>query len=117
MLPAEGQGILLAQHDADSRARLDREAPEALVREYGRQTGKDIAAVIQVMIAGNTIGFRFSALLARLRGRPYPNSPLLYELGFPLSSLVVLPLCILPAVLGWITRKERIRFTAGGGLQ
>jgi len=58
----------------------------------------------------NPIGFRFSALLARLGGRPHPHSSLLYELGLPLSSLVVLPLCILHAVLRWITRKERIRF-------
>jgi AhpD family alkylhydroperoxidase len=108
--PEEALGILFAQHYADSRGRPDREAYQVLVREYGTQTSKDILAAVQVMHAGNMIGLPFSALISRLRGKPYPSSSLAYELGMHFGSLVVLPVSFLHALLRWIGRRENIRF-------
>ena len=116
VLAEEAQGILFAQHYADSRGRPEREAYQALVQEYGRERSKDIVAAVQVMMAGNMIGLPLSALMSRLRGKPYSNSSLLYELGMRLSSLVVLPLSFLHALLRWISRKENIRFAESGAV-
>lgn len=113
--PEEAQGILFAQHYADTKGRPDRDAYEALVREYGTEKSKDIVAAVQVMMAGNMIGLPFSALMSRLRGRPYPNSSLHHELGMQFSGLVILPLSFVHALLRWIRRKENIRFAAAGG--
>jgi AhpD family alkylhydroperoxidase len=115
VLPEEAQGILFAQHYADRRGRPDREAYEALVREYGTEGSRDIVATVQTMHAANMIGIPSSALMSRLRGKPYSNSSLLYELGMHLSSLLVLPLSLVHALLRWITGKESIRFAGAGG--
>ena len=110
LLPEEAQGILFAQHYADSGGRPEREAYQALVREYGTEKSKDIVATVQLMQAANMIGLPFSALVSRLRGRPYPNSSLPYELGMHFSSLVVLPVSFLHGLLRGIGGKANLRF-------
>ncbi len=95
---------------ADSRARPDREAHKALVGEYGEEKAGDIVAAVQVMHAGNTIGLPFSALMPRLRGKPYANSSLL-------STVLVLPLSAVHALLRRIGGRENIRFAAGSASQ
>ena len=110
VVPEEAQGILFAQHYADSRGRPEREAYDALVETYGLEKSRDILAAVQLMTAGNMVGIPFSALLARLRGKPYLNSSLGYELGMPLSGLVALPASFVHALVRWIAGKENIRF-------
>jgi AhpD family alkylhydroperoxidase len=110
VVPEEATGILFAQHYADSGGRPDREAYESLVREYGAAKSGAVIAAVQMMMAGNLVGLPLSAFLARLRGRPYPNSSLLHELGLPLVQLVLLPLAALHAFIGWIGGQESIRF-------
>lgn len=113
--PEEAQGILFAQHYADSRGRPEREVYQVLNREYGTETSKDIVATVQTMHAGNMIGIPYSALMSRLKGKPYLNSSFLYELGMHFSSLVVLPVSLFHTLLRWISGKENIRFAETGG--
>jgi AhpD family alkylhydroperoxidase len=110
VLPEEARGILFAQHYADSGGRPDREAYRALENAYGTEKSQGIVATVQLMQAANMIGLPLSALLSRLRGRPYPNSSLAYELGMPASSLLVLPLSLLHALLRCIGGKGNLRF-------
>jgi AhpD family alkylhydroperoxidase len=110
VVPEEAQGIFFAQHYADSGGRPDRQAYEALVRGYGAAKSKVIVAAIQVMMAGNMMGIPISAFLARLRGRPYQGSSLLYELGMQLSGLVLVPVSAVHAFLRWISLRGSIRF-------
>ena len=106
----EAQAILFAQHYADSKGRPDREAYETVVQEYGPETSKDIVAAIQIVMMGNMIGLPLSALMSRLRGKPYANSTLLYELGMQISTFIVFPVSLFHALLRWVGRRESIRF-------
>ena len=110
----EAQGILFAQHYADSKGRPDPEAYETVIQEYGPEISRDIVAAIQIVMMGNMIGLPLSALMSRLRGKPYANSTLLYELGMQISTVVVLPLSLFHALLRWVCRRENIRFSAAG---
>ena len=67
------------------------------------------------MHPGNMIGSPYSALVSRLRGQPYPNSSLLYELGMHSSGLVVLPVSFFHALLRWMGGRENVRFAEAGG--
>lgn len=112
--PEEARGILFAQHYADSGGRPDPATYGALVEEYGPEASRDILATAQLMQAANMIGIPYSALASRLRGKPYPNSSLAYELGMHFSSLVVLPVSMVHALLRRIAGRENVRFGQAG---
>jgi len=61
--------------------------------------------------AGNMVGIPFSALASRLRGRPYRESTLVYELGMQL----LVPLLMIPAVLHslvrWAAGRPNVKFS------
>lgn len=108
--PEEAQGILSGQRYADSRRRQEDDTYDALVQEYGSEGSRAIVVPIEVMTVGNMVGISFSAFLARLRGRPYRGSSLLYEIGVQLLGLPLIPVSIVHALLRWIGRKDKIRF-------
>lgn len=100
--PEEAKGILFAQHFAESRGYPKKYAYDSLVKEYGEPQARIILAAVQIMIAGNMYGIPYSALQSRLKGRPYKNSSLSYELGMLIAGILWLPIALILGFLrGW----------------
>jgi len=59
--PEEAKAILFAQHFADSRGFPDRDAYEAIVKEYGAKRTRIILSALQMIIVGNMYGIPLSA--------------------------------------------------------
>ncbi len=99
MKPEEATSILYAQHVADTMGHPDLEADQTLIKTYGPQRAEVIRSAIQLMMMGNMSGIPLSALLRRLKGRPYQNSNWFYELGLLAAQPVVFLLAPLHALL------------------
>jgi AhpD family alkylhydroperoxidase len=97
--PKEAKAIMFAQHFADSRGCPRKFAFDAIVNEYGEKEAEIILAACQVMIAGNMYGIPLSAFQSRLKGRPYKDSTVFYELGMETGGFLVLPIAILHGLL------------------
>lgn len=93
--PEEAKAIMFAQHFADSRAYPKKYAYDAIVKEYGSEKATLILSASQLMIAGNTYGIPFSALQSRLKGKPFTDSNLFYELGMMTAGIICLPFAII----------------------
>lgn len=52
------------------------------------------------MIAGNIYGIPYSALQSRLKGKPFEDSSLFYELGMLVAGILCLPVAIVRGLLG-----------------
>jgi len=89
----EAKAILYAQHVADTLGNPDKQATHALIQTYGEPTSKIIRSAINVMMMGNVSGIPLSAFLRRLKGNPYQNSSLFYEIGM----LIVQPFIFIMA--------------------
>ena len=106
----EAIAIMFAQHYADSRSFLDRVAYQKVLEEYGQDTTRVILAAIQIIYFGNAYGISMSALSARLRGKAYKDSSLLYEVGMIISGLLVLPFALLHGVIKLLLKQSPIKF-------
>jgi len=93
--PEEAKGILFAQHFADSRTWPQKYAYDAIIKEYGKEKAAIILAASQMMMVGNMYGIPLSAFLSRLKGNPYPNSSLFYELSTIIMEFFLLPIAII----------------------
>lgn len=101
----EAVALAFAQHFAESKDNPDPEAWQRVVDTYGPEAAQDILAYIRMITLGNLYGNTFDALLARLQGRPSPESRLLDELvvvAAPLVVLVGLPLLALGGLVSLI---------------
>ncbi|MDD3685799.1 MAG: carboxymuconolactone decarboxylase family protein [Bacteroidales bacterium] len=103
--PDEAKAIVFAQHYAETGAKPDKKTYSVLLEEYGKEKSKAIISSIQIITVGNIFGIPYSALLSRLRRRPYKNSSLVYEIGMPVIGFIILPAALthglLSAVLGY----------------
>ncbi|MBN2780413.1 MAG: carboxymuconolactone decarboxylase family protein [Candidatus Marinimicrobia bacterium] len=108
--PEETKAIIFAQHVADTRGFPKKEAWTAIVNEYGKERADIILAAIHVMMAGNVYGIPFSAFASRLRGKPYRNSSLAYELGMQIAGLVLLPVALIHGLLKALAGFQSIIF-------
>ncbi|MDD2381292.1 MAG: carboxymuconolactone decarboxylase family protein [Mariniphaga sp.] len=106
---AEAKAIIFAQHYADTRGFPKKDAFDSLVDEYGNQKVKIILSAIQLMHAGNIFGIPYSALISRLKGYPYKDSSLLYELGMHLGGLVLFPIALVDGFLRNLMGFSKIR--------
>ena len=97
----EAKGIVFAQHFADSRGYPKQYAYDSLVEEYGEEKATVILSGAQMMLVGNMYGIPASAFLSRLKGKPYNDSSLFYELKMLMLGLLVLPIAM---VHGFIRR-------------
>ncbi len=93
--PEEAKALMFAQHFADSRGRPKKYAYDSIVKEYGEKEAEIILSACQMMIAGNMYGIPLSAFQSRLKGRPYKDSTIFYELGMEIGGFLVLPIAIL----------------------
>lgn len=95
----EARAILFAQHFADSKGIPEKFAYDAIVKEYGEKEARIILSASQLILAGNIYGIPYSAFLSRLKGKPYKDSSLFYELGMEISGIIILPVAILYGII------------------
>ncbi len=105
----EAKGILFAQHYADTRGFPKMNAYDSLLAEYGKQKSRVMMAAIQLMHAGDIYGIPYSALISRIKGKPYKDSTLFYELGMHLGGLIILPLALIESILRGIFGLKQIK--------
>lgn len=108
--PDEATGVVFAQHYADSRARPDRDAYDALVRESGLERSRTVLAAAHVMHVANMYGIPYSAFHARLHGHPYRDSSLGYEVGMQVAGAAVLPVALVHGLVRWAAGSPSVRF-------
>ena len=106
----EAKAIIFAQHFADSRGYPEKEAYEAIIKEYGQDKSRIILSAVQMMIAGNMFGIPLSAYQSRRRGKPFKGSTLGYELGMLIGGILVLPIALVHALLRWMLGMSNRRF-------
>ena len=105
----EAKAIIFAQHYADTRGFPKIDAYYSLVDEYGKLKVKIIISAIQLMHAGNIYGIPYSALISRLKGKPYKDSSLLYELGMHIGGIVLFPITLIDGCLRGIMGLSKIK--------
>jgi len=97
--PEEAKAIVFAQHFTESKGHAKEYAYEAVVKEYGEKQARIILSAAQVMIAGNMYGIPYSAFRSRLKGRPFKDSSLFFELGMLVGGVLILPIAFLHGIL------------------
>jgi len=107
--PEEAKAIIFAQHFADSKGFPKEYAYDSIVKEYGEQKACIILSAVQMIIAGNMYGIPFSAFLSRIKGNPYKDSTLFYELGMMIVGLFCLPIAIIHGFLKKLIGLPNIR--------
>ena len=93
--PEEGKAIMFAQHFADTGGFPEKETYQLIEETYGVDEARVMLSAIRLMQVGNIYGIPFSAFVSRVKGHPYHDSTLLYELGMQLLSVILL----LPALI------------------
>ena len=101
----EAKAIFYAQHVADTMGEPDPDATRVLLENYGVQASKIMRAGVNMMM-GNVSGIPLSALLRRMKGNPYQNSTLLYELGMLAVQPLVFAFALIHAVLDVLILKR-----------
>ncbi len=99
----EAVALAFAQHYAESRDNPDPTAWQRVVDYYGAEKAAAILAYIRMITIGNLYGNTVDALLARLQGRPSPQSTLADELGLIAAPLALLTVPLL--ALGALARR------------
>ena len=108
--PAEAKAIAFAQHFADARGIPTAAAYQAIVDEYGAAEAAIMRAATQLMLVGNIYGIPYSAFRSRLKGKPFKNSTLGYELGMQIGGLLMLPLALLHGLLANALGRPALAF-------
>ncbi|MBJ2175686.1 carboxymuconolactone decarboxylase family protein [Aureibaculum sp. A20] len=107
--PKEAIAILFAQHYADSRGYPKKYAYDAIIKEYGEQEARIILSVVQIITVGNMLGIPFSAFQSRLKGKPYKDSSLFFEIGTLIISIFLLPIAFIHGVLRALIGLPNVR--------
>lgn len=105
----EAKAIIFAQHYADTRGFPKEEAYNSIINQYGEKKAGVILAAAQIMHAGNIYGIPFSAFQSRLKGKPYKDSSLIYELGMHFAGFIFFPVALIHGLLRNILGFSRIR--------
>ena len=108
IIPDEAKALLFAQHYADTRGYIDREAYNVLIKEYGKDKSEVILSAVKVMMVGNIIGIPMSAFASRFKGKPYKGSSIFYEIFMILSSIIFIPVSVIHSIF----YKTRLRFSS-----
>ncbi len=110
--PEESKAIAFAQHFADARGLPKKDAYQAIINEYGEAKAKIILSAAQLMTVGNIYGIPFSAFQSRLKGKPYKDSSLVYELGMQIAGFILLPIALAHGLLRTLMGFSNIRLDA-----
>ena len=115
--PEEAKAIMFAQHFADARGYPKKYAYDSIVKEYGEKEAEIILSATQFMIAGNMYGIPFSAFQSRLKGKPFKDSSLFYELGMLIVGIIVLPIAIIHGLLRRLLGISNVRLDKSVGAE
>lgn len=107
--PEEAKAIMFAQHYAESRGYPKKYTYDAIVKEYGEKKARIIRSVVQLITVGNMLGIPFSAFQSRLKGKPYKDSSLFFELGILIASIFLLPFAIIHGLFRGLVGLPNIR--------
>lgn len=107
--PEEAKAIMFAQHFADTRGYPKKYAYDAVIEEYGKKEARIMLSAIQIMISGNMYGIPYSAFQSRLKGKPYKDSSLFFELGMLTVGLLLLPIAAIHGILRALVGLTNIR--------
>lgn len=99
--PEEAKALMFAQHFAEQGGCPGKEALDALEAEYGQEKADIMISAVQLMLAGNIMGLPYSALQSRIKGKPYQNSSILYEITMQLAAFLLIP----PAFIHGLLRR------------
>ncbi len=77
----EHVALVFAQHYAESTGHPSKEAMTRLVKEYGKEKGRDIIIFCEMITVGNLLGNSISAFFSRLKGIPPENGSILFEMA------------------------------------
>ncbi len=104
--PEEAKAIMFAQHFADTRGYPDRETYDEIVREYGEEKAEVILSAVQLMMVGNMYGIPYSAFISRIKGRPYKDSSIVYEVWMLTGGALCLPVALVHSLLRWVVGRS-----------
>ncbi|MBN1558922.1 carboxymuconolactone decarboxylase family protein [candidate division KSB1 bacterium] len=104
----EAKAIVFAQHFADTRGFPKQDAYQSLIDEYGTEKARIILSAVQLTMAGNIYGIPYSAFVSRLKGKPYKDSSLIYELGMHIAGFIFLPIALIHGIARSITAFSNI---------
>lgn len=107
--PEEAKAIVFVQHFADTRGFPKKYTYKSIVDEYGEEKAKIIFSAAQIIFAGNIYGIPYSAFQSRLKGKPYKDSSLIYELGMLLMGFIIFPIVLFHGFLRLIFGFSNIR--------
>lgn len=108
--PDEIEGVMFAQHYADSRGQPSKEAWERIVETSGISKSKGILGAIRIIMIGNTYGIPFSSFFNRFKGKPDNRSSLLYEISMIISCTAFVPIVFIHALVSVLFRVPVIKF-------
>tara|TARA_Y100001933_G_C19000589_1_gene564455 strand:- start:2416 stop:2988 length:573 start_codon:yes stop_codon:yes gene_type:complete len=111
--PEEAKAILFAQHFAESKGFPKKYAYDSIVKEYGKEKAQIILSASQMMIVGNMYGIPLSAFISRLKGQPYKDSSLVYEIGTLIAEILFLPIAIVHGFIRGLIGLPNERFDNG----
>lgn len=86
----EWPALIFAQDFAENNRKADVEMLKTLTSHYGEKTTKDILLAIRAVIFGNLYFNTWGAFLSRLKGKPAPNSNLIFELVYFICNFVII---------------------------
>ena len=110
-IPAdEVEGVMFAQHYADSRGKPSKEAWKRIVEIYGISKSKGILGAIRMIMIGNTYGIPCSSFFNRFRGKPDKRSNLLYDISMIITCIVFAPIVLIHALISDLFRMPIISF-------
>ena len=89
----ELQGLLYAQHYAETNRHPEKEMTDRLYAYYGETTASHIRLIIRMIFFGNLYGNTFDAFLSRFQGKKPGKGNILFEIFFFLvNAPIFLPL-------------------------
>ncbi len=106
----ELDGVLFAQHYADTRGKPSRESWDRIVSAYGETGAYGVLAVTRMIMMGNATGIPSGSFLLRFRGKADPRSNIFYELAMMLAMFVFLPIAGLTAAVLNLAKAPILRF-------
>ncbi len=98
--------IMFAQHYADEKGKVSKEAWERFENEYGHEKAMVILAFIRMISFGNIYGIAISALVNRFKGKPSGKTSLFYEISIILAILLYFPIAIIHSIIDGIRKKS-----------
>ncbi|MCF7932972.1 MAG: carboxymuconolactone decarboxylase family protein [Acholeplasmataceae bacterium] len=107
----EAVAIFFAQHYAESKGTPAKESYERFIATYGKKNGRVMRHAIQMMMYANLTGLPISALAARFKKRPYPESSFGYELFMILSTPLITILALPHVLLNMLFFRPTIRLS------